>query len=74
MAETLLVFPSFIDSTLVENDLYSIIGCGIESIQKAAFVILKFLYENFIPKIRFTFVEDDVMQYLKQEQKEDEID
>ncbi|CDW71489.1 ring zn-finger-domain-containing protein [Stylonychia lemnae] len=72
LAETLLAFPSYINAHLNEDKLFLLIGSGIESIQKAAFVLLKQLYENFIPQIKHQFDEDDVIKQLKLEQ--DEID
>ena len=49
LAETLLAFPSYINASLNEDNLYLLIGSGIESLQKAAFILLKYLYENFVP-------------------------
>lgn len=38
----------------IENNLYYIIGCRVEGLQKAAFVLLKYIYENFIPPVVVT--------------------
>jgi hypothetical protein len=42
-----------------ENDLYLLIGSGIESLQKAAFVLLKYLYENYLPELKYSVDESD---------------
>jgi len=51
MAETLLMCPNtFSEETLkasLENHLYYLVGCGVEALQKSAFVLLKYIYENF---------------------------
>jgi hypothetical protein len=60
-----LVFPSYIGPDLNENDLYILIGSGVESLQKAAFVMLKFLYENFIPTLKYTIDEADEIKAIK---------
>jgi len=68
----MLVFTNYISPSLNENDLYILISSGVESLQKAAFVLLKFLYENFVPEIRFTFNEEEVMKELYNETEEAE--
>lgn len=52
-AETLGVVANHIGPDLNENDLYSLIVSGVEPLQKAAFILLKQLYENFIPNLKF---------------------
>lgn len=51
MAETLLMCPNtFSEETLkasLENHLYYLVGCGVEALQKSAYVLLKYIYENF---------------------------
>ncbi len=59
IAETLIVFPSYIEPSLNENNLYILISSGIESLQKAAFILLKYLYDNFIPTLQFTIEEGE---------------
>jgi len=55
MAETLLVCPNYLNEELlkanVEDNLYYLVGCRVQPLQKAAFVILRFIYENFIPPV-----------------------
>lgn len=57
MAETLLVCSLHLtDDTLrahVEDNLYFLFGCNVESLQKAAYILLTFIYENFIPPLDF---------------------
>jgi hypothetical protein len=52
MAETILVCTGYITEDVlkaqVEDNLFSLIGCGVEPLQKASFVLLKYIYENFI--------------------------
>jgi len=35
----------------VEDNLYALLGCQYESLQKAAYVLLKFIFENFVPPV-----------------------
>ena len=69
MAETLLVCPSFItEETLkahVEDNLYYIIGSRVEALQKAAFVLLQFIYANFILPVEHVVTEEDELKQLK---------
>lgn len=70
LAETLLVFPLTLnEATLqpsVENSLYYLLGCGFEALQKSAFVLLKFIFENFIPSVEYkTNEEDDLKMLIK---------
>jgi hypothetical protein len=60
VAETMLAMTSYVKSSINENDLYTLISTGVEALQKAAFVLLKYLYENFIPTIKFK-IEDTEM-------------
>lgn len=57
MADTLLVCSGYLtEDNLkagVEDNLYYLLGCGVESLQKAAYVLLRFIYENFIPPVEF---------------------
>ena len=57
MAETLLVCIGFINEDVLraraEENLFGLIGCGIEPLQKVAFVVLKYVYENFILPVEF---------------------
>jgi hypothetical protein len=57
---------------LEENDLYILISQGVEALQKAAFVLLKYLYENFIPDMKFKIDDNDMMKQIKQEALEGE--
>lgn len=61
MAETLLVCIGFINEEILkaraEENLYGLIGCGIEPLQKAAFVVLKYIYENFVLPVEFATTE-----------------
>ena len=63
-AETLLIFTNYLSPSLNENDLYILIGSGVESLQKAAYVLLKFLYENYIPILTYQIDVTDEMKYL----------
>ena len=71
-AETLLSLTNFIQPSISENELYLLISSGVESIQKAAFVLLKHLYENFIPILRFKIEDSDMLKQIKQEAIESE--
>lgn len=60
------------NSCLEENDLYILISQGVEALQKAAFVLLKYLYENFIPDMKFKIDDNDMLKQIKQEALEGE--
>jgi len=45
--------------------LYALIGSGIENLQKAAFVVLRFFYQNFIPELKYNTSEDSQIQEIK---------
>ena len=66
-AETLLSLTSFVTPTLNENDLYTLIGTGVEALQKSAFVLLKSLYENYIPVLKFKIADSDMVAQVKLE-------
>ena len=86
MAETLLVCVSYITEEVlkahVEDNLYYILGCQVEALQKAAFVLLKYIYENFIPPVEISVTEEDEVLQLNrdfnkgddQEQEEEKKD
>lgn len=59
-----MIFPSYIGPALDENNLFFLIGSGIESLQKAAFVLLKFLYENFVPTLKYKTNEEEEIKQL----------
>lgn len=75
MGETLLVCVSYIDEEVlkahVEDNLYYILGCQIEALQKAAFVLLKYIYENFIPPVTITVTEEEELRQLREDFKEE---
>ena len=68
MGETLLVCVSYITEDVlkahVEDNLYYILGCQIEALQKAAFVLLKFIYENFVPPVTIQVTEEEELKQL----------
>ena len=66
-AETMLALTQYVTPSLDENDLYILITSGVEPLQKAAFVLLKYLYENFIPDLRFKMEDSDMLKQIKQE-------
>ncbi len=53
VAETMLAMTNYVQPSINENDLYVLISSGVEALQKAAFVLLKQLYENFIPTLKY---------------------
>lgn len=64
-AETLLACTNYVNQSLNQNDLYALIGSGIENLQKAAFVVLRFFYQNFIPELKFSTSEDSQIQEIR---------
>ena len=80
MGETLLVCVTYLNEEVlkahVEDNLYYILGCRVEALQKASFVLLKYIYENFIPPVTVEVNEDDELRQLREdfneEIKEDE--
>jgi hypothetical protein len=77
MAETLLMCPLVLtEQTLncrIEDQLYYLVGCGNESLQKAAFVLLKFIYENMFVPVEFVTDEAaDIKQLTQVEEVKEE--
>ena len=66
MGETLLVCVSYITEDVlkahVEDNLYYVLGCQIEALQKAAFVLLKYIYENFVPPVTIQVTEEEELK------------
>ena len=66
MGETLLVCVSYVNEEVlkahVEDNLYYILGCRVEALQIASFVLLKFIYENFIPPVTISVSEDEELR------------
>jgi hypothetical protein len=75
LAETLLVCPyTLSEQTLspsIEENLFFLLGCGYEPLQKSAYVLLKFIYENFVPPVEFTSNEEDDMKILQERNDEE---
>lgn len=69
MAETLLVCSGHLTEDIlhqhVENNLYFLFKCSVDSLQKAAFVLLKYIYQNFIPPVEFSINEQEEIEKLK---------
>lgn len=61
-AETMIAMTNHVTPSLNENDLYILIGSGVEALQKAAFVLLKYLYNNFIPHLTFKINDFDMLK------------
>mmetsp|Transcript_3655 Transcript_3655/g.2727 ORF Transcript_3655/g.2727 Transcript_3655/m.2727 type:complete len:122 (+) Transcript_3655:1615-1980(+) len=77
LAETLLVFPAFLTPDLNENDLYILMASGVEALQKAAFVLLNFLYQNYIPTLKHAIDDEEELaqimaQGVEEEKKEEQ--
>jgi hypothetical protein len=70
VAETLIALTSHVDAAINENDLYTLISSGVEALQKAAFVLLKQLYENYIPEIKHKIEDSEMLMQIKQEVKD----
>jgi len=62
------VFPLTLNqSTMqpsIEENLYFLLGCSFEALQKAAYVLLKFIYDNFVPPVEFISNEEDDLKNL----------
>ncbi len=71
-AETMLTMTNYVSPNLNENDLFILIGTGVDSLQKAAFVLLRQLYQNYIPVLRFKIDDTDMLKQIKQEAQESE--
>ncbi len=65
IAETLLAMTNVVSPTINENDLYILISSGVEGLQKAAFVLLKQLYENYIPELKYKIEDNDMLLQIK---------
>ena len=68
MADTLLICPGYItQETLkaqVEDNLYYIVGCKVEALQKASFVLLQFIYQNFILPVEHVVTQAQELKQL----------
>lgn len=62
-AETLMTCAPYLNQDVSETSLYILISSGFPSLQKAAFYMLSYLYQNYIPRILF---KKDVEQEIKQ--------
>jgi hypothetical protein len=71
-AETLLAMTPYVSPVLEENDLFTLIGSGVEPLQKAAFVLLKYLYENYVPEMKYKIEDSEMLKQIKQEAIESE--
>jgi len=60
----MLAMTNYVKSSINENDLYTLISTGVEALQKAAFVLLKYLYENFIPTIKFKIEDTEMIKQI----------
>jgi cystathionine beta-lyase/cystathionine gamma-synthase len=70
VAETMIAMTNHVSSAIDENNLFILISSGVEALQKAAFVLLKQLYENYIPTIRYKIDDSEMLLQIKQEAKE----
>jgi hypothetical protein len=52
-AETLIACTQYVGEELDENELFKMLACCFLPLQKAAFFMLGFFYENHIPKLQF---------------------
>lgn len=52
-AETLMTCTMYINQDINENSLFYLIDSGFDPLQKAAFFMLQYLYQNHIPKVLF---------------------
>ena len=75
MGETLLVCVSYITEDVlkahVEDNLYYVLGCQIEALQKAALVLLKYIYENFVPPVTIQVTEEEELKQLMDDFQEE---
>lgn len=62
-AETLMTCAAYLNQDANETSLYILISSGYPPLQKAAFYMLRHLYQNFIPRVLFA---KDVDQEIKQ--------
>lgn len=63
MADTLVVCSSQITieslKANVEDNLYYLLGCRVIGLQKASYVLLKFIYGNFILPVGHAYTQED---------------
>ena len=67
IAETLVAMTNMVRPNINENDLYILVSSGVEALQKAAFVLLKQLYENYIPELHFKIEDTEMLKQIKEE-------
>lgn len=74
LAETLLLCPAFLTEAslqpAMEENLYYLLGCAYPPLQKAAYVLLMFIYENFVPPVEHQTDIGRDMEDLKTQQEE----
>ncbi|CAI2381223.1 unnamed protein product [Moneuplotes crassus] len=58
IAEVINNIIPYIHTAIDEDVLYTLIGTHIESIQKAAYLTLKYFYESFIPPLKYKYEEE----------------
>lgn len=62
-AETLMTCALYLNQDVNETSLYILISSSFPPLQKAAFYMLSYLYQNYIPRVLF---KKDVEQEIKQ--------
>lgn len=78
IAEVINNIIPYVHPLIDEDVLYTLIGTHIESIQKAAYLTLKFFYENFIPPLKYKYEEEielneeEFKEQIEKELKENE--
>jgi hypothetical protein len=74
-ADTLITCTMYINQEVSEDSLYVLLGSGFDQLQKAAYFMLKHLYQNFVPNILFKKDEEHeikMLQLMAQGQEYDE--
>ena len=74
IAETLIAMTNMVRPNIDENDLFILVSSGIEALQKAAFLMLKQLYENYIPEIKYKIEDTEMLKQIKEEAHEQEAE
>jgi hypothetical protein len=57
-ADTITTCTLYVNQDVSEDSLYTLVNSGYSPLQKAAYFMLKHLYDNYIPRILFTKDED----------------
>ena len=57
----------------MEDHLFYLLGCSFEALQKAAYILLKFLFENFVPPVLFASDDEADLKNLMSKNESEKV-